>query len=139
LNRIQVSVAAFLVVVWAVLLVIQVVDPPIYNRLLRLRPGANDTEHATFLAVMTLLFAVLLVGVVRRWSWTFWLILGVFAAGVLRVPVAWLQLSRALPSRDPDWYIMAQLVLGVAQVIIGITMVFGYRGGGVWGASPRES
>jgi hypothetical protein len=40
---------------------------------------------------------MLAVGVVRRWRWTFWLILVAFLFGVLRVPVAALQLTGSWP------------------------------------------
>jgi hypothetical protein len=53
--------------------------------------------------------------VVRRWRWTFWLILVAFLFGVLRVPVAALQLTGVLAVDTPAWYVLYQPLLGVAQ------------------------
>jgi len=74
--------------------------------------------------------------VVRRWRWTFWLVLTAFLiGGVLRVPASMLQISEVLPTDFPDWYLLLQALIGVAQVVIGILMVVGYRrDGGVWGS-----
>src|SRR5262249_23142389 len=46
---------------------------------------------------LTLLLVVLGIGVVRRWRWTFWLILVAFLAGLLRVPAAILQVLGVVP------------------------------------------
>jgi hypothetical protein len=48
------------------------------------------------------------VGVLRRWRWTFWLILVAFLAGVLRVPVAILQLAGFLHASAPTWHVVFQ-------------------------------
>ena len=74
------------------------------------------------------------VGVVRRWRWTFWLVLVAFLFGVLRVPVAILQLTGILAANGPTWYVAFQGLLGVLQFAIGLAMVAGYRRAGVWGA-----
>jgi hypothetical protein len=68
---------------------------------------------------------LLAVGVVRRWRWTFWLILVAFLFGVLRVPVAALQLTGVLATDTPAWYVLYQGLLGVAQFGIGLTMTVG--------------
>jgi hypothetical protein len=80
--------------------------------------------------------AVLAVGVVRRWRWTFWLLLVAFLFGVLRVPVAVLQLTGVLTASAPTWYLVFQGLLGLVQFSIGLVMVVGYRRSGVWG--PAE-
>ncbi|HJU01753.1 MAG TPA: hypothetical protein VJ966_11180 [Actinomycetes bacterium] len=78
--------------------------------------------------------ALLAVGVLRRWRWLFWLILLAFLAGVLRVPVAVLQLTGVLSADVPGWYVVFQGLIGLAQLIIGLAMLIGYRRSGVWGA-----
>jgi len=78
---------------------------------------------------------LLSIGVLRRWRWTFWLVLVAFLAGVLRVPVAILQLAGVLPASTPGWYVVFQGLIGVVQLAIGLVMVAGYRRSGVWGAS----
>jgi hypothetical protein len=62
------------------------------------------------------------------------LILIAFLAGVLRVPVAILQLSGILAADAPRWYVTFQGLLGVLQFAIGLAMLTGYRRAGVWGA-----
>jgi hypothetical protein len=68
----------------------------------------------------------------------FWLGLVAFLAGVLRVPVAILQLTGILAADAPRWYVSFQGLLGILQLAIGLAMVAGYRRAGVWGTSePR--
>jgi hypothetical protein len=85
-------------------------------------------------AALTVFIALLSIGVLRRWRWTFWLVLVAFLAGVLRVPLAILQLTGVLVADGPAWYVVFQGLLGVVQVMIGLAMVAGYRRAGVWGA-----
>jgi hypothetical protein len=98
-NRIQGLVLGFFVVVWVSLLVILVVAPEVYDQALRL-PGGRGAELAV-LAALSAFIGLLAVGVVRRWRWTFWLILVAFLFGVLRVPVAALQLTGVLATKTP--------------------------------------
>jgi hypothetical protein len=84
--------------------------------------------------VLTAFLGLLTVGVLRRWRWTFWLVLLAFLAGVLRVPVAILQLTGVLAADVPIWYVTFQGVIGLAQVAIGLAMLAGYRRAGLWGA-----
>jgi hypothetical protein len=86
-----------------------------------------------FLAALSGLIGLLVVGVVRRWRWTFWLILVAFLFGALRVPVAVLQLTGVLTTHTPAWYVLYQGLLGVAQCGIGLVMVADYRRSGAWG------
>jgi hypothetical protein len=51
-----------------------------------------------------------------------WLILVAFLAGVLRVPVAILQLTGALAAPGPTWYVGFQGLLGVVQFAIGLVI-----------------
>jgi hypothetical protein len=87
-----------------------------------------------FLVALLGFITLLGIGVLRRWRWTFWLILIAFLAGVLRVPVAILQLSGILAADAPRWYVTFQGLLGVLQFAIGLAMLTGYRRAGVWGA-----
>ena len=57
-----------------------------------------------------------------------------FLAGILRVPVAVLQLTGVLAADAPSWYVAFQGAIGLAQVAIGLAMLAGYRRSGVWGA-----
>ena len=130
-NRTQRLVLGFFLVVWVSLLVIVVVAPEVYDQALRL-PGGRGAELAV-LAALSAFIGLLAVGVVRRWRWTFWLILVAFLFGVLRVPVAVLQLTGILAADTPTWYVLYQGLLGVAQFGIGLTMTAGCRRAGPWG------
>jgi hypothetical protein len=132
-NRTQALVLGFFGVALVSLLVLLVVAPDVYEQALRL-PGGSGVAEVAFLAVLTGFLGLLTVGVLRRWRWTFWLVLVAFLAGVLRVPVAVLQLTGILPADVPAWYVLFQGVIGLAQVAIGLAMLTGYRRAGVWGA-----
>ena len=99
-NRTQALVLGFFGVALASLLVILVAAPDVYDQALRLPDGSAMAEVG-FLAVLTGFLGLLAVGVLRRWRWTFWLVLVAFLAGVLRVPVAILQLTGVLAAGDP--------------------------------------
>jgi hypothetical protein len=131
-NRTQALVLGFFLVAWMSLLTILVAAPEVYDQALRL-PGGGAAEIA-FLAALTGFITLLAVAVVRRWRWAFWLIMVAFLAGVLRVPVAILQLTGAVPADAPTWYVAFQGLIGVAQLAIGLAMLAGYRRSGVWGA-----
>jgi hypothetical protein len=132
-NRTQALVLGFFLMALVSLVVILVAAPEVYDQALRL-PGAGGVEEVALLAALTGFIALLAVAVVRRWRWAFWLILVAFLAGVLRVPVAVLQLTGALPADVPNWYVAFQGLIGVVQLAIGLAMLAGYRRSGVWGA-----
>jgi hypothetical protein len=132
-NRTQALVLGFFVVALASLVVILVAAPDVYDQALRLRKGSAAMEVA-FLAALTAFIGLLTVGVLRRWRWIFWLVLVAFFAGVLRVPVAVLQLTGVLAADVPTWYVIFQGVIGLVQVAIGLAMLAGYRRAGIWGS-----
>jgi hypothetical protein len=133
-NRTQALVLGFFLVVWVSLLVILAAAPEVYDQALRLPNGHGGAELAV-LAALSCFIGLLVVGVVRRWRWTFWLILVAFLFGVLRVPVAVLQAKGTLAANTPTWYVAYQALLGVVQFGIGLVMVAGYRRAGAWGAA----
>lgn len=133
-NRTQVLVLGFLLLAWTSLLIILAAAPAVYDQALRLPTGDRRTAEIGFLAAISGLIALLGVGVVRRWRWTFWLVLVAFLFGVVRVPVAILQLTEILVAGAPTWYVAFQGLLGVLQFAIGLAMVAGYRRAGIWGA-----
>jgi hypothetical protein len=127
------AIVSFFGLVWIALLVILVADPAIYDRTLNLPPRERWIGQAVLLAAVTVLIAVLSIGVVRRWRWLFWLILIAFLAGILRLPAAGLEISGTIPTHDPTWYILLQGALGIVQFLIGILLLDGYRHAGPWG------
>jgi hypothetical protein len=132
-NRTQALVLGFFVVALGSLLMILVAAPDVYDQALRLPDGSGVAEVG-FLVVLTGFLGLLAFGVLRRWRWTFWLVLVAFLAGILRVPVTILQLTGVLAADVPTWYVLFQGVIGLAQVAIGLAMLTGYRRAGVWGA-----
>jgi hypothetical protein len=120
-------------VVWVSLLVLLVAAPEVFDQALRL-PTDHRVVELAVLAGLSGLIGSLAVGVVRRWRWTFWLILVAFLFGVLRVPAAVLQFTGILATNTPTWYVTFQALLGVVQFGIGLVMVVGYRRSGAWGA-----
>jgi cell division protein FtsW (lipid II flippase) len=132
-NRTQALVLGFFLVAVTSLGVILAAAPEVYDQALRL-PTRNRAVEIAFLVALLGFITLLGIGVLRRWRWTFWLILIAFLAGVLRVPVAILQLSGILAADAPRWYVTFQGLLGVLQFAIGLAMLTGYRRAGVWGA-----
>ena len=124
----------FFLVVLASLVVIRVGAPDVYDQALRFPASWPSWAGIAFLVTLAAFIALLAVGVLQRWRWIFWLILVAFLAGVLRMPVAILQLAGVLATNVPSWYVVFQGLIGLAQLAIGLAMLTGYRRSGVWGA-----
>jgi hypothetical protein len=135
LNRTQLLVLGFFIFAWVALVVILVAAPEVCDQALRLPGGERKLPTLAFLTALSVFLVLLGVGVVRRWRWTFWLVLVAFLiGGVLRVPASILQLSGVLAAAFPAWYALLQALIGVVQVAIGLLMVVGYRREGLWGS-----
>lgn len=133
LNRTQLLVIGFFVLVWIALLAILVFSPGVYAQTLRQLPGDARVIEGSFLVALSALIALLVVGIFRRWRWTFWLVMVASFFGVLRLPASALQLAGILPAGGPTWYELLQGAIGVVQFLIALAMVAGYRKAGVWG------
>jgi threonine/homoserine/homoserine lactone efflux protein len=134
ITRVQALVLAFFLMAWISLVAILVAAPEVYERRLRSLPGAQRIVEIVFVVALTAIIVLLSIGVLRRWRWTFWLILIAFLFGVLRIPVAVLQLSGQMTPDGPPWFVILQGVIGVVQVLIALAMILGYRRSGVWGS-----
>jgi len=126
-------VVGFFVLVWIALVAILVLSPEVYTQALRKVGGDSLAIEGSFLIALSALISFLVVGVFRRWQWTFWLVLIAFFFGVLRLPASALQLAGMMPASGPTWYEALQGVIGVVQFLIAIAMVAGYRKAGIWG------
>ena len=136
----QSLVLGFFAVAWISLVVILAVEPEIYDSAMKLPAGRHLLPELAFLGAISAFIALLVVGVLRHWRWTFLLILVAFLFGVLRVPASILELTGVLPPPGPTWYLLFQALLGLVQVAIGLLMLAGYRRAGLWGspgAPPR--
>ena len=121
---------AFFVLVTAGLLVISRVRPDLYGRDLAALP-----EWAGSLLFIALIAAeaILIAGILLRWSWLFWALLVVFGVSAIRVPLLPLQLVRLIPGGNPPWYAILQAGIGLVQATIAVWMLRLYRRHGVWG------
>ena len=133
INRTQGLVLGFFLLVWVALAVILAFSVEVRDVIIGRLPGAGTPVVVGFLVALLAFLVLLAIGVMRRWRWAFWLILLAFAAGVIRVPVAVLQLSGQMPPEGPDWYVVLQGVIGAVQVVIAVAMFAGYRRNGPWG------
>ena len=131
INRTQALVLGFFVVVWVSLVAIFAVAPEVYHRAMKL---SSAGAGLLFLVGISAFIAVLVVGVLRRWRWTFWLIALAFLFGVLRIPASVLALAGVLLADGPTWYVLYQGFLGLVQFAIALSMLVGYRRAGTWGA-----
>jgi hypothetical protein len=132
-NRTQVLVLGFFAVVVATVVATRLAAPLTYARGLRL-PVGNDRVQLAFLAGVLALVAVLAAGVLRRWRWTFWLIMFAFLAGALRIPAVAFQFLGFVRGNVAAWFLLVQLAIGIAQLVVGLAMMAGYRRAGIWGA-----
>ena len=133
INRTQSLVLGFFVVAWVALVVMLAVSADVRDMTVRRIPGAGAPAIIGFVVALLVFLTVLAIGVLRRWRWAFWLILVAFAAGLVRVPVAVLQLSGRMVPEGPDWYVVVQGIIGVIQVAVAAAMFIGYRRSGPWG------
>ena len=131
-NRTQAVVLWFVVAAWLGLIVILLTAPEVYDEALPALGHRREVEIA-FLILLSAFLGVVGIGVLRRWRWMFWLILVAFGLGVIRVPVAVLQLVGTLAPGGPTWYVVLQGVIGVIQFIIALVMLADYRRSGIWG------
>jgi hypothetical protein len=126
-------VLGFFLSVWIGLVAILAFSPDVYAQTLGLVPGDLQALEVVFLAALSVLIALLVIGVLRRWKWTFWLILFAFLFGIVRVPASLVQLAGLLPATGPVWYETLQATIGVVQFVIAVAMLAGYRKAGTWG------
>jgi hypothetical protein len=133
-NRTQRLVLGFFLAVWVALVAILLIAPQIYNNTLMVGSGADALASLALLLAISVLVGILAVGVVRRWRWTFWLILVAFLFGLVRVIATALQAVNLLPAGGPAWYLVFQAIIGAVQFLIALEMIAGYRKAGVWGA-----
>ena len=133
-NRTQRLVLGFFAAVWVALVAILFSGPEIYDSTLQLGPGVHFLADLAFLVAISVLIAILVIAVLKRWRWAFWLVLVAFLFGILRVAASALQLMNVLPTGSPAWYVLLQGAIGVAQFMIALAMIAGYRRAGAWGA-----
>jgi hypothetical protein len=139
LNTPQLLVIGFLVFAWVSLVVILAIAPGIYTSSLRLPSGTDSTAELLLVVALSGLILLMIVGVLRRWRWTFWLLLIAFLSGILRVPASIAQYVGWIPPAGPTWYLLFQGLIGLVQFAIGLAMLIAFRRHGTWGLAPSSS
>src|ERR1700730_19369618 len=85
INRTQAVVLGFTLLAWLSRLSILGAAPEVLDGALRL-PAGNRPAEIAFMVALSAFLALLAIGVVRRWRWTFWLVSVPFLAGLFRLP-----------------------------------------------------
>ena len=93
MNRTQALVLGFLGFAWIGLVSILLIAPEIYDASLNLDSANRRLGEISFLAALSVFITWVAFGVVRRWRWTFWVMLVASLAGVLRTLASILQLT----------------------------------------------
>ncbi|HKA10614.1 MAG TPA: hypothetical protein VKI99_09105 [Candidatus Dormibacteraeota bacterium] len=132
MNGTKVLVLAFFAAYWVMVVAMLLAARPLYDQILSLSGNQAQAEIPA-LVVLTLLFGTLSIGVIRGWRWTFWVILVVFMAGLLRAVYSALQLTGIVPRQGPVWYVVLPGPVGLVQFCIAVVMLAGYRKVGGWG------
>ncbi|MBS4730140.1 hypothetical protein MSM1_17990 [Mycobacterium sp. SM1] len=137
MTRLKVLVLALFAAYWMIIAAMVLVARPQYDQLLKLS-GNSQKGEVPSLVILTAVLAILSTGVIRGWRWTFWLILLVFLAGVLRAGETATQLIGMTPHKGPVWYVVLPGMVGLIQFAIAIAMIVSYRKVGPWGRpSPQ--
>ena len=134
-RRLQWTLLAFFCLSALVLVVVYVAAPSIYTStlLLRLSPAERYPAAATLLlASVGGFLAIVMMGVLRRWRWVFWLVLVAAGSMILDIPVTLLQVTGIMPGLFPFWYSLCRMGASLIAVGIFVWMFQLYRRHGVW-------
>ena len=141
INRLKALVLVVFAAYWVTVVVILTADRSTFDQAMRqLGPnlpqmveGNQTLADAVALLVLTALFCILSIGVIRSWRWAFWLILIAFLVNSVRVPLAVLQILGIASSRSPTLIVTLQLVAASVMLLVALAMLAGYRKAGIWG------
>ena len=139
--RLETVLIAFFILAALSVLVVYVIDPSIYAKVLKLGPPTTDRypfASTLFLVALLIFIAILIFGVTKHWRWLFWLLLIANSFSILEVPTTVLQLTGVVPDPYPAWYSLYRMCIAVLQVGIAIWMVRIYFQYGVWGMGRKK-
>jgi hypothetical protein len=139
-RRLQWMLLAFFLLAVLGLVVASLADPSIYaSTLLLTLPSAAHSPAVTvfLLAGIAGLLSLLVVGVLRRWRWVFWLVLVAFGAMLLELPATLLQWAGILPDPFPLWYGLCRVGISLIAVGMSVWMLSIYRHHGAWAVGRR--
>jgi cell division protein FtsW (lipid II flippase) len=116
IHRTQALVLSFFTFAWIGLVVILLAVPQIYDQSPKLLSVDHQFAELAVFAAITVLLIILGLGVIRRWRWTFWVVLVAFVAGILRAPAAVLDLTGVYTTGEPGWYALFKGTCGPGPV-----------------------
>jgi hypothetical protein len=134
-RRLQRTLLAFFLLAVLFLVVVYVAAPSIYTNMLLLMPsptGRSPAATTLLLVGVGVFLAIVMIGVLRRWRWVFWLVLVAFDGMILDLPATLLQLTGILPNLFPLWYSLCRMGASLIAVGIAVWMLQIYRHHGVW-------
>ena len=134
-RALQRAIIAFFTLTVALLLALYAVAPSIYVQTLMLDFDPADAHPLAinvFLVALLLFIATIVVGVIRRWRWLYWLVIIAFLAAPLEIPAGILQLMGILPIQQPAWYVLLRMATAVVECALGVWMLLVWRRCGVW-------
>ena len=126
-QRLEAVIIAFFVLAALSVLVVYVVDPSVYAKVLKLEPSTTDRypfASTLFLVALLIFIAILIFGVTKHWRWLFWLLLIANGFSILEVPATILQFTGVIPDPYPVWYSLYRM--GIAVIQVGLR--FGWYG-----------
>jgi len=138
--RLETVLIAFFILAALSVLVVYVIDPSIYAKVLKLEPSRTERyplSSTLFLVALLIFIAILIFGVTKHWRWLFWLLLIANGFSILEVPATILQFTGIMPDLYPVWYSLYRMSIAVIQVVIAIWMVRIYFQYGVWGMGKK--
>jgi hypothetical protein len=141
-RRLQAAIIVFFSAVALSLLIVYAVHPEVYVQVLGAKAPATERYPlvaTAFCAAILLFIAVLVVGVVRRWRWLYWLLALAFTISALQVPAGALELAGVLPDPFPAWYTIYRSVVALAEAALGIWLLVVWRRWGVWAEGRRRN
>src|SRR6266699_1088381 len=134
-RRLQLTLLAFFLLAVLFLVVVYVAAPSIYTNTLSLMPsptGRYPAATTLLLAGVGVFLSIVMIGVLRRWRWVFWLVLVATGSMILDLPVTLLQMTGILPALFPLWYSLCRMGASMIAVGIFVWMLQIYRRHGVW-------
>lgn len=138
--RLETVLIAFFVLAALSVLVVYVIDPSMYAKVLKLEPSTTERyplASTLFLIALLIFIAILIFGITKHWRWLFWLLLIANGFSILEVPATILQFTGIMPDLYPVWYSLYRMSIAVIQVVIAIWMVRIYFQYGVWGMGKK--
>src|SRR5438132_1100620 len=129
-RRLQWTLLAFFLLAVLFLVGVYIAAPSISMSTLLLLPsltGRSPAVATLLLVGVGVFLALVMIGILRRWRWVFWLVLVAFSGMILDIPATLLQLTGILPALFPLWYSLCRMGASLIAVGIAVWMLQIYR------------